>query len=249
MFRLLRFELRKLFRQKSFYIFIAIVLAFGIISVFTTDFMNKDLGIDYESSGLKDLMAAVSNNSLAMVLGIFAALFVCEDFAGGTIRVIVSRGYSRLGVFVSKYLALIAAAFIMTAVNWVFAYFLGNGFWGVAEQGLGAEQVKLLLCQLLLVVAYATVYYAICSAIQKTGGAIACCVLLSLLLRMLLVLADKALADTEIIFSSYWLDDLISSVSTVQYDSGAVEKCLICGGAYITGGLLLSWLSLFKREY
>ena len=102
--KLLHFEFHKLIRQKSFYICLAVAVAMLFISTYTTYLMQKDavdvsqMGID----GMSVMIGAVSGGTLSMVIGVFVPLFVCEDYVSGTIRNIVTRGYTRLGIFSAK---------------------------------------------------------------------------------------------------------------------------------------------------
>ena len=196
MFKLLNFEFRKLIRQKSFYICIAAMLALLVGSAYTTELMTAKSGVEDPSlSGISYLMEAISGSALSAVLAVFIPLFICEDYASGTIRNIVTRGFSRLEIFVAKLIAVLAATVLMTVVCLAAAYLVGTAFWGAGEPSLGSEQIKILLCQLAVIAAYATMFFAISSMLQKVGGSIAICLILPMAAVILLSLADAALAE------------------------------------------------------
>ena len=196
MFKLLNFEFRKLIRQKSFYICIAAMLALLVGSAYTTELMTAKSGVEDPSlSGISYLMEAISGSALSAVLAVFIPLFICEDYASGTIRNIVTRGFSRLEMFIAKLIAVLAATVLMTAVCLAAAYLVGTAFWGAGEPSLGSEQIKILLCQLAVIAAYATMFFAISSMLQKVGGSIAICLILPMAAVILLSLADAALAE------------------------------------------------------
>ena len=199
MFKLLNFEFRKLIRQKSFYICIAAMLALLVGSAYTTELMTAKSGVEDPSlSGISYLMEAISGSALSAVLAVFIPLFICEDYASGTIRNIITRGFSRLEMFIAKLIAVLAATVLMTAVCLAAAYLVGTAFWGAGEPSLGSEQIKILLCQLAVIAAYATMFFAISSMLQKVGGSIAICLILPMAAVILLSLADAALAEREI---------------------------------------------------
>lgn len=250
MFKLLNFEFRKLIRQKSFYICIAAMLALLVGSAYTTELMTAKSGVEDPSlSGISYLMEAISGSALSAVLAVFIPLFICEDYASGTIRNIITRGFSRLEIFISKLIAVLAATVLMTAVCLAAAYLVGTAFWGAGEPSLGSEQIKILLCQLAVIAAYATMFFAISSMLQKVGGSIAICLILPMAAVILLSLADAALAEREIELSGYWIENLGRSLASVEAEAEDIKKALIGAGCYFAASIAFSWLVIMKREY
>lgn len=250
MFKLLNFEFRKLIRQKSFYICIAAMLALLLGSAYTTELMTTKSGVEDPSlSGISYLMEAISGSALSAVLAVFIPLFICEDYTSGTIRNIITRGFSRLEIFIAKLIAILAATVIMTAVCLAAAYLVGTAFWGAGEPSLGSEQIKILLCQLAVIVAYATMFFAISSMLQKVGGSIAICLIFPMAAVILLSLADAALAEREIELSGYWIENLGSSLAFVEAEAEDIKKALIGAGCYFAASVAASWLVIMKREY
>ena len=250
MFKLLNFEFRKLIRQKSFYICIAAMLALLVGSAYTTELMTAKSGVEDPSlSGISYLMEAISGSALSAVLAVFIPLFICEDYASGTIRNIITRGFSRLEIFIAKLIAVLAATVLMTAVCLAAAYLVGTAFWGAGEPSLGSEQIKILLCQLAVIAAYATMFFAISSMLQKVGGSIAICLILPMAAVILLSLADAALAEQEIELSGYWIERLSRSLASVEAEAEDIKKALIGAGCYFAASIAFSWLVIMKREY
>lgn len=250
MFKLLNFEFRKLIRQKSFYICIAAMLALLVSSAYTTELMTAKSGVEDPSlSGISYLMEAISGSALSAVLAVFIPLFICEDYASGTIRNIITRGFSRLEIFIAKLIAVLAATVLMTAVCLAAAYLVGTAFWGAGEPSLGSEQIKILLCQLAVIAAYATMFFAISSMLQKVGGSIAICLILPMAAVILLSLADAALAEREIELSGYWIENLGRSLASVEAEAEDIKKALIGAGCYFAASIAFSWLVIMKREY
>lgn len=250
MFKLLNFEFRKLIRQKSFYICIAAMLALLVGSAYTTELMTAKSGVEDPSlSGIIYLMEAISGSALSAVLAVFIPLFICEDYASGTIRNIITRGFSRLEMFIAKLIAVLAATVLMTAVCLAASYLVGTAFWGAGEPSLGSEQIKILLCQLAVIAAYATMFFAISSMLQKVGGSIAICLILPMAAVILLSLADAALAEREIELSGYWIENLGRSLASVEAEAEDIKKALIGAGCYFAASIAFSWLVIMKREY
>lgn len=250
MFRLLNFEFRKLIRQKSFYICIGVMVLLLLFSAYTTELMTADSGIESpDLNGINYLMEAVSSSALFPVLAVFIPLFVCEDYVSGTIRNIITRGFSRLEIFVSKLIAVIVATVFMTAVCLAAAYLLGTVFWGRGDGSIGTEQIQILLCQLAVVIAYAALFFAISSTLQKVGGSIAICLILPMAAVILLSMADAALAEHEITLSKYWIEDISRSVSSFTVAAEDIKTALIGAGCYFAASIAVSWLLIMKKEY
>ena len=249
MSKLLRFEFRKLLQSKSLYICSGLLAALTAFSVYTAKAMNDDLKLDAVTSGVNSLMEALPTSMIPMLMGIFIALFVCEDYGSGTIRNVLTRGYSRLSVFASKYIAVLAAAVFMSAICWAAAFVTGTAFGGSGSESFGSEQVKILLCQLVNTLAFATVFFALCSMIQKSGGAIACCVVLPMVMKIVLKLADTALAEHGIELYKYWIEGLGQSIASVTVDGDTLKDALLYSVIYIPVSLAGGWLASRKREY
>lgn len=250
MFRLINFEFRKLIRQKSFYICIAVMLALLLFSAYTTELMTADSGVENpDLNGVNYLMGAINSSSIFSVLGVFIPLFVCEDYVSGTIRNVITRGFSRLEIFVSKLIAVIVASLLMTVLCLAASYLVGTAFWGSGDAALGSEQIKILLCQLAVVIAYSTLFFAISSTLQKVGGSIAICLILPMAAMILLSMADAALAEQEIVLSKYWLDSLSHSVSSFTVAAEDIKTALIGAGCYFAASIAVSWLLIMKKEY
>ena len=126
---LLKFELRKLLRNKAFFICLGIAVALITISLLINkvifdsgliEYAEQEIPEEYaeqyaeslsalkESFNgimmLKNLLANTSNllNNTLVISGITISLIVCEDFTGDTIKNIYSKGYSRTQVYFAK---------------------------------------------------------------------------------------------------------------------------------------------------
>lgn len=249
--RLLHFEFHKLIRQKSFYICLAVAVAMLFISTYTTYLMQKDavdvsqMGID----GMSVMIGAVSGGTLSMVIGVFVPLFVCEDYVSGTIRNIVTRGYTRLGIFAAKLIAVLFASAVMTAVCMAAGYLIGVLFCAPGVQPFDADTVKILLCQLAVMLAEASLFYAVSTVLQKTGGAIAICLVMPMVLTIVLALADTALAEREIQLSGYWIERINGTLGSFEVTHDDMKKALLTALSYFVVTTVGSFMAVAKKEY
>ena len=123
--------------------------------------------------------------------------------------------------------------------------------YGIINDGMLIEQISAaeLEHQLVVIVAYASLFFALSAILQKTGGAIALCIVLPMVLTVVLNLADTALAEREIVLSRYWLSKLINSVGSITVEKDALKDALLYSAIYIPVSLAAGWLATMKREY
>ena len=107
--KLLRFEFRKLFRQKSFYscnilllIFIFLSAVISKVVVDNAEELTVPLPTTFEM-----VRSALQGGNVILILGVFTALFVCSDYTDGTMKNIYDKGYGRTNVYFSELIAVI----------------------------------------------------------------------------------------------------------------------------------------------
>ena len=116
MSKLLHFEWRKLWRQKSLYI----CFGFGLLIIFLSVLSLKSFDI---LDTAMNMVYLALNNGFTVFLGIFIALFICQDYNQQTIKNIYARGYGRNAVFFSKYLISLFVTVLMALIYLVFIFF------------------------------------------------------------------------------------------------------------------------------
>lgn len=221
------------------------------VSTYTTYLMQKDvvdvsqMGID----GMQVMIGAVSGGTLSMVIGVFVPLFICEDYVSGTIRNIVTRGYTRLGIFSAKLISVLFAAAVMTIACMAAGYLVGTVFCAPGEQPFDTGTVKILLCQLAVMLAEASLFFAVSTVLQRTGGAIAICLVMPMVLTIILALADTALAEKEIQLSGYWIERVNGTLASFDVKSEDMKKALLTALGYFVVTSAGSFLAVMKREY
>ena len=126
MLNILKLDLYKMVRQKSFYIIGIISTAFSALfacinagTVRSLYLGNLELAKEQGIESLAINMPIIENvtllilNDLALFMpALFAILFICSEFSNGTIKNIVSRGFSREKIFISKLICGIVTSII-----------------------------------------------------------------------------------------------------------------------------------------
>lgn len=257
--KLLRFELRRIFLQKSFYVCSLIMLVGCVlmISMFfavrNTSAMSADglivaanKGIDF--TGKYFMMTAVSGSSIGTILAIFISLYICGNFSSGTIKNILSRGYSRNKLLVVSNIASFTVAVIMTFICLVCGFVMGS-LLGKIGTGWSAGLIPILLAQLLTVIAFTSVYTAVAFLVRKTGAAIAVSILISIVTSLVASLLDVLLfKDAAFKTSDYLLTQVLTNVSSISVSSEILAKSIICAAVYLLIGLFISFVAFRKRE-
>ncbi len=224
---LLRFEMRKLGRQKSFYICTLVMVVMLVLTGLTANLIvniGKDVigEIDTSaltiSSALDFVVQALGNSSFAMVIGIFTALFVCADYELQIVKTIYARGYSRQSVYLAKMVVLWIASSVMFVVIELFAFAFGAAYYG-ADGFNGIGFLGVLGAQYLVFLANTAFYYALCSVIKKIGLSIAACIFVPSIINLILTLVDSALKLKDFSVANVWVSSLLSNISSVSVDA------------------------------
>ena len=175
MTKLFRFEYRRLFRQKSFWIFMAVAAALAFLSLgafklieiatnITSDMNDVDtyFGIGY--TGAEAFRNATSLGDIDIVIAIVAAIFVCSEYSRGTIKTVVSAGFSRCKIFTAEFLVSMTAAALVFVASSVSAFVFGSIFWGIGK--FNAELWNAVLLQLLIVLSLTAIIYMFSKAVK-----------------------------------------------------------------------------------
>lgn len=244
---LIKFEFHKLFRQKSFYICTAAIVAINLVTILISKIAGRYIE-DPVSVNSVDVLLASVGTSFTLTGGIFTALFTCSDFGNQTIKNIYSRGFSRTGVYFAKLIACLAAMAIMFAVNLLANYLAALAFYGVGSTEQAGKVIALLLGQLLVCTAYVVFFFAVSIALRKTGAAIAFSVIGPLFISVILSLIDTLLKTKSFHINSIWLDGLLLDVSYLSVSGGRLAACLALPFAYVAAFTAAGYFINVKRD-
>ena len=220
---LLRLEFRRLFRAKSFYICLVIALAMIVISAAATKMLLNMAATSEEYAGVAEaaalqlptsfsMLKSVPSSSLTTILAIFISIFVTEDYSSDIIKNVYSKGNSRDEVFFSKCISTFAAGLMMILVCALFSFAMGKALFGKVGT-MGKNYVGSLSAELVVLLAYVAIYFAVAISVKKTGASIAASIIGPLLVGLLLTLGNAALKSDKISLSDYWLEGRLTILS------------------------------------
>ena len=232
---LLKFEMRKLKKQKSFYICTTVMIALLLLSFLTTHALIKsapDLESSLASPGVHSALNSLGNSSFLLIAGIFTALNVCEDYEQQTVKNIFSRGYSRKNLYFAKAVTVWIGTSIMFAVVQITAFVLGTAYFGVGDTG-NFRFLLLIAVQYITAMANISLFFALSSVFRKNGSSIAATIVAPMLISMVLSLLDSFRKSDRFSFSDFWLSSFLSDLSSPTVSGSRLAVCLSVSLLYL----------------
>lgn len=197
---LIKLQLRNATHQKMTYICLLLTILIGPAILLLSDLF---VSTQPEAKAWPEIVKFIGTQ-IDIVGLIFIAIFSCLDFSEGTIKNIISRGYSKEKYLVSKIIVVTIALFAMYIVCSLilFVYYIRNGL------GFDIDLFKQLLVVLLNIITISTFYTTISVLLEKNSSAIIACVVLPVLIPLLLGLIS---IKFNIDLNSYWISSLPSN--------------------------------------
>lgn len=243
--KLISFEFRKLLQQKSFYICFAIVLALIGLSAAVNANLKDNEAFAIVFTVASFTKSALTSSSFFMVLGVFVALYCCDDVANNTLKNLYSRGYSRGQVYFSKYIVSLCASIAAAAVTFLFAFIVGKAS---ANTGESDKLFGSIVCQLLLVVAYHAVFFSLATIIGKVGGSVAINIIGPMLVLTVLTLITSLLKLDSVNLGDYWLESAINGLTATAIEGKAFIKAVVMSVIYTAAFVPIGYVINKKKE-
>ena len=230
---LLSLEFRKLSKQKSLYICLAIMLglillsavAYKIILVSAVD-MGDFADIMLDLNATKFTLMTISNANFLIIMGIVIAISYCYDFEEQTVKNIFARGYSRKSFYFAKMCSVLCSTAFLFIISFAFSFIMGAIFFGVGSDNI-LSMLGLIGLQLLACIAYSMAFLLVCTLFKKKASAIAINIVFPLILTVVLTLIDSIINAENFKIANYWLDGMITATSTLSADTTVVLITLI----------------------
>lgn len=252
--QLLRFEFRKLFQSKAFYICVAISIAFILITALTMKLIPEDLknatpGLQTSYTGLTMLKDVYNNGSISILGGVMIAILVTEDFGADTLKNVYARGYTRQNVFYAKAISALTAFLCMLLVDMLLSLLFGSvlfdGF-GVA----GTNYALAFIATIFLSLAYFSIFFTVSYLFRKLSLGITFCIVIPMATSLLLVLVDTVIANInkDWSISNYWLDGRLAQMARLDVAGGDIAGAFVISILVIASMTLLISLVNRKRD-
>lgn len=243
--KLINFELRKLRKTKSFYNCIIISSVLAVLNALILKSVSDATGELYDAASY--IIKFTNNGMLTLIIGIFTAIFVTEDFFGGTIKNIYAKGYSRNVVYLSKYIVSIISSLIFIGTSLLTCVIISNAlFTGVAVEN--KTYLSSILLQILLIIAYNSLYFVISIIVGKLGSSIAFILVGPSMISLMLTLIDSFLHIDNIKLNDYWLENCLSSIQVANCSNSIIISSLTVSVIAIIISLIVGMKLHSKKE-
>lgn len=206
--KLVKFELRNLFKQKSFLICLIISSALIIIGILASNFLNKmaeqagETDILLGVNAFDSFMGYVAGGNLGLLLAITISIYFGSEASDGTIKNIIAKGYKRSEFFITKVICVVVMTliFIITGLllNYLMCLIMGID--------LGSFDIVKLGCVSFAVIAEAVMFSSLSFIIFKTGANIVANICIPMLLPLALTLFD-VLLKLDVAISDFWIEN------------------------------------------
>jgi hypothetical protein len=255
MTNLLCSDFYRLFKSKSFYICTAVAMFFMGLSIFIVKWAatmtSKEEGGAAVSMMYKDGITygitSFASSNVQLILSIIIAIFVTSEFTYGTMKNVVSKGFSKVQIYFSKLITMIAATLII-----IFATVLtGTVCAAIITGKLGAvspEVLKIIGIETLLNTARASLFVLVAFLVRNLGGAIAINIIGVISIEPMIFMLLQYLAKNKIKFSDFSLSFNISCYfgSTVQTED--YIRSLIVGVVFLAVSIIAGIFAFQKAD-
>lgn len=252
MLKLLKSDFYKLSKTKSFFICLLLIISLAVMYVCINHF-TYDAAVQGPHPGASLYLAeSFSANSL-IFSSIVVSLFVACEFGFGTIKNTASKGFGRSSIYISK---LIVACVI--AVSYLLAFSAASTITGTVLWGFGpvdgaywAQTAQIAGLEVLLTMAFTSVFVFFSTLIRQSGGAIAVNICLISFFSSMVMMGEMLL---NFLFKTEWnlYQFLLSSNMSVVSKGGLTEevivRALLVGVLYFAVSTALGVWIFHKRD-
>lgn len=253
MVNLIKADFFRLFKSKSLYICALVNAGFLILECILADLTYKftvSQGLDMAYPITDALSIGISAfTGSNTIIAIFTALFAVSEFTHGTMKNLVSKGFSKVHIFLSKLIVLTVATYFIVFITF-FAGTICAWFYSKELGSLTGDFGKYLWgtigIELYLLIALTALYLFVSMSIKNMAGAIAINIIGLSFGGMLFSLLEY-LVDRKIKFTEFSLTNTISFFSSQGAAGSDYIRALIVGVAYLVISMAIG-IFIFKKS-
>ncbi len=281
--KLFGFEFHKLFSRVSLYILMAVCVILVLLNVAMPNMLNgmfdtmgenaeemlEVFGLSVNSTADVFIVKAIDSGNMQLLLAILIAMIITQDYSENTIKNILSRGFRRESVYVTKLIICCAVAVVMGIIGMIVSWIAGTAMYSPSARGLG-ELLPLLLTQLLVLVTISAFYVLIAVFTHRIGAALAIGIVSTQMIPLLTQGIDlafdyfhirfhltdynvfnfpAALAKTPALTGNADapLTPMLQMFST-SVSNETIITCAVCSVVWLCLFIVLGWFSAKKQE-
>ena len=279
MLNLIRSDIFKLRKAKYFWILLFINILLAVGTVYLLDFTYKLAGdsmeaqLTQEQAALDDAGMNVSVEGIptghdqlsasgqlltffagntTLLMSVLISLFVGSEFNNGTVKIIASRNYSRLKIYLSKLFVGILASVLFTLMFVLAATMTATALWGFGDVS-GSYASQLLLkgaLELLLGASYVSLFVMFSFLIRQNGGSLPANICFLEFTSLVVTLGEMLIhhfLGRTVTLSDY-LPDMCMTALTQDPDRGTLMRAALVGFCFLLVPAVLGAASFRKRD-
>ncbi|MDF2944896.1 MAG: putative rane protein [Herbinix sp.] len=262
MINLLQSDFYRLFKSKAFYICTAVAAFLVSLSIFILDWSlsvasnintteTVNMTFPYKD-GISYGINAFSSGDVHLFIAIFTAIFITAEFAHGTMKNVVSKGFSKVQIYLSKVITMTAASFIMIFTMFIIGTISATIVTGVFSESSGtliAQMFQIAGIELFLHTALTAVFVMIAMTVRNSGGVIAINIVGVMSLSSLIYVALSYLFHNKINFSDYSLMYNIQLFNNMNLTVTGLDylRSILVGAAFLAA-FTIGGIFLFKKS-
>lgn len=192
--KLLRADFARLFRDKLFYLAIAVLVGFEIMA------MSEGYRLihQYHYPITMTEYLFIYFQMFGLVLSVFASLHMGRQYSDGTIRNKLVVGHRRYAVYLAELITMATAAVIMHAVTFLTGYVIGGLFLGGFPEN-ASLWIWPLICGVFTTISYAAIFTLIGMLCSQKAVTAVISILASFFLLICASYLNNALSQPEMI--------------------------------------------------
>ena len=279
MLNLIRSDIFKLRKAKYFWILLFINILLAVGTVYLLDFTYKLAGdsmeaqLTQEQAALDDAGMNVSVEGIptghdqlstssqmltffagntTLLMAVLISLFVGSEFNNGTVKIIASRNYSRLKIYLSKLFVGILASVLFTLVFVLAATMTATALWGFGDVS-GSYASQLLLkgaLELLLGASYVSLFVMFSFLIRQNGGSLAANICFLEFTSLVVTLGEMLIhhfLGRTVTLSDY-LPDMCMTALTQNPDRNTLLRAALVGVCFLLVPTLVGAANFRKKD-
>ena len=228
--KLVKLQLRNLFSLKSFYVCSALMLLSPIINLVASLLIKKEFAAKF----IPEVSSILSSTEI--IITVVIVLFACLDSNDGTLKNIISRGYTKKQYLLSKYVVALIATTIMYLIPIILTFILtiGNGM------GFESKYVYYIIAYLLQIGTTICLYVVLSNIFEKIGPSMVACLIGPNMIGTALPLLQLLVKAKKINIANFWITSI--SGSAIVNHPDILDLLVVAGLAtvYIVGLLVLA---------
>ncbi len=226
MLNLLRAQMYKLFRNKSFYLILFINLIIDILGVllYWSIINNPGTGGGGPESvkGYSLMYLIIRNGGIEVfecISIVFVALFVASELKHGNIKSEISFGFKRMDIYFSRLISCIIGVSIIMACSMLTGLAAGTALFGFGtsiESGIIISLLKSFFLITFVTIAYCSVYVMLCFVLKEPGVIIGVYIGFTVLISNMLVAQLAMRFEGFRKITEYFLQSQLYNVAKIE---------------------------------